>query len=157
MDTRGEVWTAQRVAEVIDRTFGVRSHRDYVGHLLCEADWSRQQPIARAKQRDEQAIQDWYEERWPAIKKSTRGATGDHLGRRSWVVSLADGGARLGTTRSDAGAASAADAGSPDRAICGITLDGRLFLHVRPVSYAAAAVVGAPRVPCCVRVAADSS
>jgi transposase len=66
---RGEVWTASRVAEVIARTFGVRYHRDHVGRLLREAGWSRQQPIERASQRDEAAIKEWVEERWPAIKK----------------------------------------------------------------------------------------
>jgi transposase len=53
---RGDVWTARRVAEVIERRFGVRYHRDHVGRLLREAGWSRQQPIERATQRDEQAI-----------------------------------------------------------------------------------------------------
>ncbi len=66
---RGDVWTASRVAEVIFRTFGVRYHRDHVGRLLREAGWSRQQPIERASQRDEEAIKQWSEERWPAIKK----------------------------------------------------------------------------------------
>ncbi len=65
----GDVWTARRVAEVIHRTFGVRYHRDHVGRLLREAGWSRQQPIERATQRDEAAITDWYEQRWPALKK----------------------------------------------------------------------------------------
>ena len=64
--------TAKRVAEVIDRTFGVRYHRDHVGRLLREAGWSRQQPIERATQRDEEAIKAWYEQRWPAIKKKPK-------------------------------------------------------------------------------------
>src|SRR5512142_511000 len=42
---RGDVWTARRVAEVIERTFGVRYHRDHVGRLLRQAGWSRQEPI----------------------------------------------------------------------------------------------------------------
>ncbi len=67
---RGDVWTASRMAKVIERTFGVRYHRDHVGRILREAGWSRQQPIERATQRDEEAIKVWYEERWPAIKKS---------------------------------------------------------------------------------------
>src|SRR6266480_3391798 len=50
----GDVWTARRVAEVIDRTFGVRYHRDHVGRMLREAGWSRQQPIERATQRNEE-------------------------------------------------------------------------------------------------------
>ncbi len=66
---RGDVWTASRVAEVIARTFGVRYHRDHVGRLLREGGWSRQQPIERATQRNEEAIKQWSEQRWPAIKK----------------------------------------------------------------------------------------
>ena len=69
---RADVWTASRVAAVIFRTFGVRYHRDYVGRLLREAGWSRQQPIERAMQRDEAAIKQWSEERWPAKKKPSR-------------------------------------------------------------------------------------
>jgi transposase len=66
---RGDVWTASRVAKVIERTFGVRYHRDHVSRLLREAGWSRQQPIERASQRNEEAIKQWREQRWPAIKK----------------------------------------------------------------------------------------
>lgn len=66
---RGDVWTASRIAAVIERTFGVRYHRDHVSRLLRQAGWSRQRPIQRATQRDEAAIAHWHEERWPAIKK----------------------------------------------------------------------------------------
>ena len=66
---RGDVWTASRVAEVIKRTFGVRYHRDHVGKLMREAGWSRQKPVERASQRNEEAIKNWSEERWPDIKK----------------------------------------------------------------------------------------
>ena len=41
----------------------------------------------------------------------------------------------------DTGAACPADARSSDLRISGITLDGRLFMQVRPASYDAAAVV----------------
>jgi transposase len=66
---RGDVWTADRIAGVLWRTFGVRYHRDHVSRLLRQLGWSRQQPIERATQRNEQAMQEWYEQRWPAIKK----------------------------------------------------------------------------------------
>jgi transposase len=66
---RGDVWTARRVAAVIERAFGVRYHPVHVGRLLRQAGWSVQRPIQRATQRDEAAITRWYEERWPAIKK----------------------------------------------------------------------------------------
>jgi transposase len=66
---RGDVWTANRVAVVIWRAFGVRYHRDHVSRLLRQASWSRQQPVTRASQRDEAAIQHWYTERWPTLQK----------------------------------------------------------------------------------------
>jgi transposase len=71
----GDGWTADRIADVLWRTFGVRYHRDHVSRLLRHSGWSRQQPVERATQRNEQAIEAWYEERWPAIKKkpSTKG------------------------------------------------------------------------------------
>jgi transposase len=77
---RGDVWTASRVAKVIDHAFGVRYHRDHVGRLLREAGWSRQQPIERATQRKEEAIKDWYEKRWPALKKKPRRKNGPSSG-----------------------------------------------------------------------------
>jgi len=66
---RGDVWTASRVAEVIWQTFGVRYSRDHVSTLLRRLGWSRQQPIERATQRNAEAIRQWSEERWPALKK----------------------------------------------------------------------------------------
>jgi transposase len=78
---RGDVWTASRVAEVIKRTFGVRYHRDHVGKLMREAGWSRQKPVERASQRNEEALKNWSEERWPDIKKSRGGQSHHRLGR----------------------------------------------------------------------------
>jgi transposase len=66
---RGDVWTARRVAHLIAETFGVRYHRDHVSRLLRQLGWSQQQPATRATQRDEQAITQWQEERWPALRK----------------------------------------------------------------------------------------
>jgi transposase len=66
---RGNVWTARRVAEVLRRTFGVAYHPDHVSRLLKQCGWSRQQPVERATQRDEDAIQQWVEQRWPALKR----------------------------------------------------------------------------------------
>lgn len=69
---RGDVWTGKRIAEVVSRCFGVRYHPDYAGRLLREAGWSPQKPIKRATQRNEEAIKQWYEDRWPAIKKKPK-------------------------------------------------------------------------------------
>jgi transposase len=70
---RGDVWTASRVAEVIRRTFGVRYHRDHVGKLMREAGWSRQKPVERASQRNEETLKKWSQEHWPEIKKKPKG------------------------------------------------------------------------------------
>ncbi|HEV2461233.1 MAG TPA: winged helix-turn-helix domain-containing protein [Ktedonobacterales bacterium] len=69
---RGDVWTAKRVAEVIGRTLGVRYHPDHVSRLLKHCGWSQQQSVERATQRDEEAIRQWYAQRWPALKKGQR-------------------------------------------------------------------------------------
>lgn len=66
---RGDVWTARRVAQLITDTFGVRYHRDHVSRVLRQLGWSRQHPLTRATQRDQQAITHWQEERWPALRK----------------------------------------------------------------------------------------
>jgi transposase len=73
---RGQVWTCQRVAEVIRRTFGVTYHPAHVSRLLHAVRHSVQRPVARAAQRDQAAITAWWRERWPALEKKrpTRGA-----------------------------------------------------------------------------------
>ena len=65
----GDVWTTKRVAQVIERTFGVRYHPDHVSRLLRACGWSYQRPITRATQRNEAKIATWYDERWPTLKK----------------------------------------------------------------------------------------
>jgi transposase len=66
---RGDLWTARRVAWLIEAHFGVRYHPGHVSRLLRTLDWTPQQPEQRATQRDEAAIERWWAERWPALKK----------------------------------------------------------------------------------------
>ena len=66
---RGEVWTCPRVAQVIQRQFGVTYTQQQVGKILRKIGWSRQKPVSRASQRDEAAIASWREDTWPALKK----------------------------------------------------------------------------------------
>lgn len=77
----GAVWTTERVAVLIEKQFGVSYHPAHVSRLLRKIKYSVQQPIQRATQRDEQAIQTWKEERWPALKKSPAGGPHDHFRR----------------------------------------------------------------------------
>jgi transposase len=66
---RGQVWTTKRVAEVIQRDFGVSYHPAHCSRILRSIKHSVQKPIQRATQRDEAAIGRWKQERWPALKK----------------------------------------------------------------------------------------
>jgi transposase len=66
---RGDVWTCERVAEVIRREFGVSYHPAHVSRLLKKLRLSLQKPERRADQRDEEAIEHWKDQKWPALKK----------------------------------------------------------------------------------------
>jgi transposase len=78
---RGDVWTASRVALVIEHCFGVRYSRDHAGAIMRKMGWSPQQPIEKTSQRDEEAIAAWKTERWEELKKSSGGRTDHRLGR----------------------------------------------------------------------------
>lgn len=64
-----ELWTTQRVAQVIKTQFGVAYHPDHVGRLLGQIGWSCQRPTTRAIQRNEKAIRRWKQAIWPRLKK----------------------------------------------------------------------------------------
>jgi transposase len=75
----GAVWTTERVAVLINKQFGVSYHPAHMSRLLKRIKYSVQQPIERANQRDEQAIEVWKQERWPALKKSPARRQNDHF------------------------------------------------------------------------------
>jgi putative transposase len=64
-----ERWTLRRVAAVVDRTFGVRYHFRSLGRALRAQGFSPQQPIARARERDEALVAAWLRRDWPRIKR----------------------------------------------------------------------------------------
>ena len=66
---RGDVGRCDRVAWVIEAEFGVQYHPAHVSRILRACGWSREMPIRRARQRDEEAVERWLERRWPAVKK----------------------------------------------------------------------------------------
>lgn len=66
---RTDRWTLARIQEVIEREFGIRYQLNYVGELLHRWDWSVQQPVARAVERDDQLVKAWLRHDWPRIKK----------------------------------------------------------------------------------------
>jgi transposase len=64
-----ELWTLARVAEVIEKHFGVSYHPGHVWRVLRSLGWTNQKPERRARERDEEAIAAWRAGEWPRIKK----------------------------------------------------------------------------------------
>lgn len=69
---RTELWSTVRVAEVIEKAFGVRYDRDHVGRILHGIGFSCQKPDRRALERDEKRIERWKRQEWPRIKKTPK-------------------------------------------------------------------------------------
>lgn len=65
-----ELWTLQRMAEVIAKTTGVEYHPGHVWKILRKLGWTRQKPARRAAERNQEAIETWVRERWPELKKT---------------------------------------------------------------------------------------
>jgi transposase len=64
-----DLWTCRRVTALIEQRFGVSYHFNHVGRLLHALGFSPQQPLRRARERDEAAIERWRRQDWPRIKK----------------------------------------------------------------------------------------
>ncbi len=65
-----ELWTLDRVAEVIESTTGVRYHPGHVWRVLRQLGWSRQRPARRALERNDEAIAHWAKVEWTRVKKT---------------------------------------------------------------------------------------
>jgi transposase len=65
-----DLWTLVRVAEVIEQVTGVTYHPGHVWRVLRQMGWSRQRPARRAAERDDEAIEQWVNDRWPKVKKT---------------------------------------------------------------------------------------
>jgi transposase len=65
-----DLWTLDRVAQVIEAETGVRYHPGHVWKLLRDKlGWSRQRPARRAVERDDEAVARWVAVEWPRIKR----------------------------------------------------------------------------------------
>src|SRR5664279_178230 len=63
-----ELWTLARVADVIEKVTGGKYHPGHVWRVLRQMGWSRQRPARRAVERDDEAIEQWVNDRWPKVK-----------------------------------------------------------------------------------------
>jgi transposase len=68
------LWTAWRVADLIEQECGVKYSTVHAWRLLRSLGWTPQRPASRALERDEAAIRRWKRVRWPELKKTPDGA-----------------------------------------------------------------------------------
>ena len=62
-------WTLQRVAELIEREFGVTYHANYLNRLLDKLGFSPQKPLPQAVEREQALVKAWLERDFPRLKK----------------------------------------------------------------------------------------
>jgi transposase len=67
------LWTCPRVAHLIEQEFQVNYHEGHVWKILVGLGWSPQRPEGRARERNEDQIQQWKKKEWPALKKKRAG------------------------------------------------------------------------------------
>ena len=70
---RTNLWTTIRIAEIVQRKFGIRYHRAHVGRLMHSLKWTPQKPERRALERDEEKIKRWKQRKLAPGKKTLRG------------------------------------------------------------------------------------
>lgn len=65
-----ELWTLRRIAEVIEKHFGIVYDLSSVWHLLQRMGWSCQKPESKAREQNPEAVAQWRQTDWRRIKKS---------------------------------------------------------------------------------------
>lgn len=70
---RTGLWTAWRVADLIERECGVAYSTVHAWRILRALGWTPQRPTGRAVERNEAAIDHWKRVRWPQLKKTPNG------------------------------------------------------------------------------------
>lgn len=68
-----ELWTTARIAELIEREYGIHYHPDHIGRMMHDLGWSHQKPERRALERNTRFIERWKREEWPRVKKTPHG------------------------------------------------------------------------------------
>jgi len=66
------LWTAWRVADLIERECGVKYSTVHAWRVLRALGWTPQRPASRALERNEAAIRGWKRQRWPELKKTPK-------------------------------------------------------------------------------------
>ncbi len=69
---RTSLWTAWRVADLIERECGVQYSTVHAWRLLRALGWTPQRPASRALEQNEATIRRWKRVRWPELKKTPK-------------------------------------------------------------------------------------
>jgi transposase len=63
-----QLWTALRVALLIERHFGIQYHPEHVRKLLKQRlHWTSQKPQKQARERNDREVERWIAEEWPRV------------------------------------------------------------------------------------------
>src|SRR5438874_891587 len=68
------LWTAARLAQLMEQEWDISFHPDYLTVWLRQRGFTPQKPRRRHRERDEDAIAEWLAKDWPRIKKKRGGA-----------------------------------------------------------------------------------
>jgi transposase len=69
-----DLWSAPRLAQLIEQEWGVRFHPDYLSHWLRRRGYTPQLPRRQAREHDDAAVARWLARDWPRIKKKPAAA-----------------------------------------------------------------------------------
>lgn len=65
-----ELWTARRIAQVIQRKWGITFNPRYLNAWLTSRGITPQKPQRRPRERNEQAIREWVRSTWPRLQNA---------------------------------------------------------------------------------------
>lgn len=82
------LWTREAVAQLIEKKFGISLSVWTIGRYLSRWGFTPQKPVRRAFEQDGEAVRQWLDEKYPAIRKQARRENaeiywGDEMGLRS--------------------------------------------------------------------------
>ena len=63
-------WTRERIAQLINKRFGVSYHPAHISRLMKRLGFSLQKPRTRSYRQDQEQVQIWKNKQLPALKKS---------------------------------------------------------------------------------------
>jgi len=66
------LWTREAVRDLIEMKFGIRYSLNMVGRLLHRWGFTPQKPTTAADERDDEAIRDWLEREYPALRRRAK-------------------------------------------------------------------------------------